>query len=91
MHIDRIGAIHQIYTKQSSTPTKKINKTDKRDEVSLSENAKEFQNIYQKLKNVPDVREEKVDRIKEQLRTGTYNVNSEEVAEKILSSIDLRG
>ena len=43
------------------------------------------------LKQVPDVREEKVAALKAQIQNGTYSVSGESFAEKLLSAYESRG
>lgn len=54
------------------------------EKVHLSEKAKEITRIQKILESVPEVREDKVQGVSEQLEKGTYNVKAEEVAEKVL-------
>ncbi len=58
-----------------------------KDTVSLSSFAKELSVAKNAVDNVPDVRTEKVNAIKEQIKDGTYNVSAEQVAEKIMSKL----
>jgi negative regulator of flagellin synthesis FlgM len=53
--------------------------------VDLSTKAKDIQQIKQIIDQTPDVRAEKVQEIKHQIETGSYNVNAEKVAEKMVS------
>jgi negative regulator of flagellin synthesis FlgM len=57
------------------------------DEVVLSTEAKEFSQMLQKLKAMPEVRQDKVQAIEGQLASGTYQVDSKAVAQKILQSL----
>ena len=56
----------------------------KGDKVILSPKAKAIQEAKKLLENVPDIREEKVAQIKEQIKNGTYTVDAKKVAAKIL-------
>lgn len=91
MRIDGINRIHEAYRAQSVANKPKVNEITKKDEVALSETAKDFQTILSKLKDVPEVREDKVEAIKKQIQAGTYNVKAEDVADKMLSRLDIRG
>lgn len=91
MRIDAINKIYETYKANGVSNSKKVNKSASRDEVALSDTAKDFQTVYKALANVPDVREDKVNIIKEQMASGTYNVKASEVAEKMLSRFDIRG
>lgn len=56
----------------------------KGDTVSLSREAREVAAITQKLEKTPDVRSEKVSEIKEQIESGTYNVDGQKAAAGLL-------
>lgn len=67
----------------------KSSKLSKKDELSLSNEAKDFQIAMNALKKTPDVRKEKVQEIKRQVETGTYQVDSGKIVERILESTSL--
>ena len=54
------------------------------EKVSLSSTARDFQKIEKAIDALPDVREEKVQALKAQIETGTYEVNGEKIAEKMV-------
>lgn len=56
----------------------------KEDQVVISQRAREMNLAREAATRAPEVREEKVEEIKNSLATGTYNVSGEEIAEKIL-------
>ncbi|HEY8361911.1 MAG TPA: flagellar biosynthesis anti-sigma factor FlgM [Tissierellaceae bacterium] len=90
MRINRLDNIFQIYNKNSNT--NKVNgdkRIDGKDEIKLSEKAVEFQYALKKVKEVDDIRKDKVDRIKAQVKSGTYYVDGKKVVEKILEDISL--
>lgn len=73
---------------------KNVNKTErnnnvasKKDVVSISNQAKDFQTIMKAIKDVPDIRQEKVEPLKEKYEAGEYNVEGSKIADKILKSI----
>lgn len=55
------------------------------EKVSLSSTARDFQKIEKAIDELPDVREEKVQTLKAQIEAGTYEVNAEKIAEKMVS------
>lgn len=55
--------------------------------VSLSSRAKEIAKINEIIKSSPDIRTEKVEKIKNEIAKGTYSVDAKDVAEKILKEI----
>jgi len=54
------------------------------DEIILSSRAAEIHKAEELSKKIPDIRQEKVDAIKEQIESKKYNVNEETVAESII-------
>lgn len=61
------------------------------EKVDLSTMAREIQQAKVEVSKSPDVREEKVQEIKDQVEKGTYNVSGEQIANKMVgeSIIDL--
>jgi len=55
------------------------------EKVSLSFAAKDIQHAGTAIEKLPDVREEKVQALKDQIETGQYNVSGEKIAEKMMS------
>ncbi len=82
-----VQKILQSYSKQvnKAEEVKKANKPN--DKVEISEEARMFQLAMKALKEVPDVREDKVSELKEQIESGTYQPSSKEVASKILNQV----
>jgi negative regulator of flagellin synthesis FlgM len=54
------------------------------EKVNLSTTAKDVQNLSNAISNLPDVREEKVQALKDQIEKGTYKVDAEKTAEKMV-------
>jgi len=61
------------------------------DKVELSARSKEMQKIYEVLQTTPELRAEKVASLKKQIKEGTYEVESEAIADKMIkeSILDL--
>lgn len=59
----------------------------KSDKVEISSEARDYQVAMQALKDVPEVRSEKVNAIKEQISSGQYKPNAEQIAEQILKGL----
>jgi negative regulator of flagellin synthesis FlgM len=57
---------------------------DRKDRVSLSPQARELLNAQKALAAIPDVREEKVEAIKARIADGTYRIDSEQIAAKMI-------
>ena len=56
----------------------------KGDQVNLSAKAQELQSAREAIRNMDDVDHEKVARIKAQIEAGTYKVDAEKVAGKMI-------
>lgn len=85
MRIDALNHVSRLY--QQSKPTKNV-RTEKKyakDEFQISQTAKDYQIAKQAVKDTEDVREDKVNEYKDAIASGTYNVSSQEIAEKMVS------
>ena len=68
-------------------PTKQITGSElKGDSLNISNEAYNTAKKLDQLKEMPDVREEKVNALKREIDSGTYNVAGKEVAEKIVNN-----
>lgn len=81
--------VSKVY--DSKKPVGKIEKTSsvapKKDVVSISSNAMDYQTVTKALKEVPDVRQNKVEEFAEVYRSGSYDVSGREIVEKLGKSI----
>jgi len=59
----------------------------KSDQVTFSQQAMDMQVARKALAETPAVRQEKVEALKAQVQSGTYTVDSQEVARKLISGI----
>lgn len=85
MRINSMNRIYDTYSAQAAVPVKRTSKTQAKDEVDFTNQAKDFASIKKMLEGTPEVREELVQDIKERMNNGTYKTSSSEVASKILS------
>lgn len=83
---NQLPEVKEAYLRQAAEkPQVEKNAPQQRDDsVRISSRAKEVQKITAEVKKAPDVREEKVRQMQEQLASGTYNVRGEAVAGKML-------
>ena len=84
-------SVRDAYVKQISQQQKEdaasksgVKPVEKADTVKISEEARELQETQKVMENMPDVRVEKVAKIKNQIENGTYEVKSGEIAEKMV-------
>lgn len=85
MRVDALNQVSQLY---QQTKPKKVTKTDKsyaKDEFQISQAAQDYQVAKKAVSEAPDVREDKIAEFKEALASGTYNVSSQEIAEKMVN------
>ncbi len=87
MRIDAYNQISQMYQSTKVKPVKGVKKTTTTDAFEISQAGKDYQTATQAVKEAADIREDKVNKIKEALASGTYNVSGEEFAERMVSRI----
>ena len=75
--IDRAKEPAKKTTDQADSPV---------DNVQLSEQSHEIVRIKEAVETAPEIRQDKVDAVKARLADGSYEVDSEEVADRILTS-----
>lgn len=71
-------------TEQGAKPSKTAAATGA--QVNISEQAQLMNKASEVARSAPDVRRDKVDALKAQILNGTYKIDSETVAEKLLQS-----
>lgn len=76
----RMGAISPRQTEASRPQGRETHA----DQLCLSPQAREIQQVGQLLAQTPDVRETKVVALKQDVESGHYDVKSEQVAEKLV-------
>ena len=70
----------------------RVNQTEKKtsssdvDQVAVSDKAQVYQASLQKVKDLPAVREDKVQTLSAQIASGEFQVDGQKVAEKLFSS-----
>ena len=93
MNISNTSSLHDLagllsglqdVTKISKAP--KVESKPDTDQVRISTRAKQFQKAYELVAQTPDVRPEKVAPLQDAIKTGTYNVRGEQVANKLIAN-----
>jgi len=80
------GKINQYYKQMQQKQTEK--KQAKDDSTQISAKAKEIMTARAELKEMPQLREEKVAALKEKVQSGNYQVDSKKLAAKILNNVE---
>ena len=83
----------QTYVKETKNPEKgstasKQRETKPKDTVSLSSGLKDLQLVKKAVDNTPDVRSEKVSELRDKINSGTYKIDPEKIAGKMMNSVD---
>lgn len=86
MRINSISQVSQLYQTNATNKKKNIYGANAKDTVSISDFGKDYQIAKAAAANVPDVRQEKVDSLKQSIKNGTYEVSGEAFAEKLLAA-----
>ncbi len=85
MKISNIGNAYGIYSRKPAVSRKKTSVSESYDNFNVSDEARDFQTAFKAVSSLPEIREDKVNEIKEKMKNGTYNVTAEAVAEKMCS------
>jgi negative regulator of flagellin synthesis FlgM len=88
MKISNNPNIHRIlktYQKTNEKFAHSIQKGgQKKDQIEISEKAKDFQIAFQAYQRLPEIREEKVQELIQQIRAGKYNPSTEKIVESMI-------
>jgi negative regulator of flagellin synthesis FlgM len=92
INIDKVNGFSPIHSerkidvKRSGDTANPISSTREasEDKLDFSVRASEFGNLVETLKKMPDIRQEKVDRLREQIASGSYNPSADEIAEAMI-------
>ena len=88
MKIDKTNKLLQVYNNMGQKKVSTNKNRFRRDEINFSERAMDYQFAIKKLKDVPEMRMEKVNKIKEQIKSGNYNVEGKKIVEKIYENVN---
>mgnify|MGYP000720039769 CR=1 FL=1 len=83
MRIDAYNAVSQIYkTSSYSKNNKVVTNKKENDKYEISDTAKLYQVAKSAVASTSDVRMDMVNDVKARIQAGTYNISSEDVADK---------
>lgn len=83
MRIDAFNKVSQLYKTNSVKSTAKSQGAGFHDKLEISQTGKDYQVAKQHVAHTPDIREVKVEEIKQRMEAGTYHISLEEVANKL--------
>ena len=84
MRIEAYNQISQYYQSTKIKSTQEVKKNTSSDAFEISQAGKDYQTVVSAVKEASDIREDKVNKIKAQLASGTYHVTGEEFANKMM-------
>lgn len=84
MRIDAYNTVSQYYQTTKVKQAQGVKKNTSSDAFEISQAGKDYQTVVSAVKEASDIREDKVNKIKAQLASGTYNVTGEEFANKMM-------
>jgi negative regulator of flagellin synthesis FlgM len=85
MKINSVSSIYSVYNTKPAISRKKTTDAASADSYNVSNEGKGYNSIYKAVMQSPDIREDKVNSISQQIADGTYNVSTQDLADKILS------
>lgn len=87
MRIDAYNQVAQLYGVQQSTKVQKSSSvaSSARDQISISQTAKDYQIAKNAVSQASDIREDKVAMLKAKVQSGEYQVEPGDFASKLLA------
>ena len=89
MRIDAYNQISQVYGVNGKMKAQAVTRTAPSDKVEISNFGKELNIAKQAVKSAPDVREDVVAKYKAMIQDGTYDVDGDSFADKLLEKFGL--
>ena len=83
----KVGDKKSVAQSQSDASSTSGTETSGTEQIAISSKAKDIQKATEAVNAAPDIRIEKVERIKNEIAKGDYRVSSEDLAEKVLENI----
>lgn len=89
MKIHNLTGAMKAYNNKGKVAAKKDLKTEKgeKDAMSVSSEAKTFSAVFQAAKKASDIREDKVNSIKEAIANNEYKVDDEKLVDKLIEKM----
>ena len=92
MIVNNVNSMANVYTSNAIVSSRYANAAigarniQKRDQLSLSNEAQSFSEILKKLRGESEVRQDKIAEFEQKISSGTYHVSSENIAASLLYS-----
>lgn len=83
-----VPKVSGVYNNKNVKRAEGVSSTSsKKDVVSISGPAKDYQTVMKALKDVPEIRQDKVKDLLDKYEAGNYDINGKDTADKILKSM----
>jgi negative regulator of flagellin synthesis FlgM len=86
MRIEAFNQINQIYSSEKANNIKQSIPAGKNDKLEISQLGLDYQIAKKAVADSNDVREELVNKVKSQIQSGSYSVNADDFANKVIDS-----
>lgn len=87
-NLNNVQNAYGVYNKGKINKSGKLGPSNaKAFDIEISGIGKDYNFAVEKLKEVPEVRREKIDKISSEIANGTYTVDSKKLAKAIISGI----
>jgi len=87
MNIQNVLKTYGKSVKKTETPDKVVQSSDK---VEISSAARDIQVARKALTDLPEVRTEKLDELKQLMASGNYKPSAEDIVDKLFSGIEAK-
>ncbi len=84
MKVDAYNQVSQLYQAQKTIRTEKQGKSAARDQIQISQKARDHQIARKAVMESPDVREDLVASVKARMAAGTYEVSNSDFAQALI-------
>lgn len=84
MRIEAFNQVQQLYNSNKTTKNQKTDKPAFTDQLQISSIGKDIQTAKQAVIQSPDIRENVTAPLKQAIQSGTYSVNGQQFADKLL-------
>ncbi len=76
--------VQRVHRREAGEPSEKTEMRRDGDEATLSQEARLLQRVRRAIDEVPDVREDKIAALRQQIQDGTYQINEEALIDALL-------
>ena len=83
MRIETYNQVQQLYRANKTVKTGKTEKGSFSDQLHISDMGKDIQSVKQAMANVPDIREEITEPLKQAVQSGAYQVSEDSFAARL--------